>query len=272
MTESRTAPPMPCLFVGHGSPMNALADNAYSRGWRELAARCPRPRAIVAVSAHWYTRGTAVTAEPAPRTIHDFGGFPPALFAVSYPAPGDPALAARLVECLAPTPVSTTTSWGFDHGTWSILVHMYPQADVPVVQLSIDATQPGAAHYELGRRLGALRDAGVLLIASGNIVHNLTLADWRPGAPAQPWATRFDTLVASAIDRGDHATLLEPAGHGEIGKLSVPTPEHYLPLLYTLGASRRGEAPELLLRDIELGTISMTSVAFGLAPSQRPAS
>ena len=262
---------MPTLFVGHGSPMNAIQDTTYSRGWRALAARMPRPRAIVAVSAHWYTRGTAVTAEQSPRTIHDFGGFPPALYAVTYPASGDPALASEVASCLAPTAVELSTAWGLDHGTWSVLVHMYPDADVPVVQLSIDATQPGATHYGLGRSLGALRDDGVLIVASGNLVHNLQQADWRPDAPAKPWATKFDGIVADALARGDHASLLDPALHGEAGRLSVPTAEHYLPLLYTLGSARPGERAELSLRDIALGSISMTCVAFGLTPAAPPA-
>jgi 4,5-DOPA dioxygenase extradiol len=258
---------MPILFIGHGSPMNALADNAYSRGWRALAARCPRPRAIVAVSAHWYIRGTAVTADPLPRTIHDFGGFPPALYAVSYPAPGDPVLAAKLAGCLAPTAVASSTQWGLDHGSWSVLVHMYPAADIPVVQLSVDSTLPGAGHFALGRKLGALRDDGVLILASGNIVHNLMLADWRQGVAPKPWARQFDDQVGDSILAGDFDSVLEPARFGEPGRLSVPTPEHYSPLLYVLGAARAGETAELGLRDVALGSISMTCVSFGLAPA-----
>ena len=259
---------MPSVFIGHGSPMNAIEHNAYAAGWREIADRCPRPRGILAVSAHWYTSGTAVTAEAEPRTIHDFGGFPPALYAVSYPAPGSPALARRVIECLAPRPVAAATDWGLDHGTWSVLVHMYPHADVPVIQLSIDATQPGAVHYALGRALGPLRDEGILIIGSGNIVHNLRLADWRPGAPAKSWASSFDDAVARAIAAGDHDSLLDPASYGEAGRLSVPTPEHYLPLLYVLGAQRAGESAELTLRDVALGSISMTTVAVGLPPKR----
>ncbi len=271
MSQIPTNHQMPVLFVGHGSPMNAIEDTPYSRGWRALAARYPLPRAIVAVSAHWYTRGTAVTADALPRTIHDFGGFPPALYAVSYPAPGDPALAARLVSYLAPTTVESSSAWGLDHGTWSVLIHMYPKANIPVVQLSIDATQPGAAHYALGKRLSPLRDEGILIVGSGNIVHNLGLADWRAGAPAKPWATTFEAAVGDALARGDHASLLDPASYGEAGQLSVPTPEHYLPLLYVAGAARPTEQPELTLRDIALGSISMTCVAFGLPPATVPA-
>ena len=271
MSQTTTQTTMPTLFVGHGSPMNAIQDTPYSRAWSALAARFPRPRAILAVSAHWYTQGTAVTVDPLPRTIHDFGGFPPQLYAVEYPAPGDPALAASLCARLAPTPVEKSTAWGLDHGTWSVLVHMYPNADVPVVQLSIDATQPGSAHYALGQRLSALRDEGILIVGSGNIVHNLRQADWRPGAPAKPWATAFEGVVGHALAQGDHQSLMDPELHGDAGRLSVPTAEHYLPLLYTLGSSRAGEQPELLSRDIALGTISMTCVAFGLPPLAQPA-
>lgn len=265
MPNDAPTPLMPCLFVGHGSPMNALEDNRYTRGWRDLAASCPAPRGIVAVSAHWYTRGCAVTIQARPRTIHDFGGFPPALHAVSYPAPGDPALAARVAQCLAPAPVASSTDWGLDHGTWSVLVHMYPHADVPVVQLSLDATQPGSVHLEYGRRLSVLREEGILIIGSGNIVHNLSRADWRPGAQPQPWATRYEALVADALARGDDEALLDPTVHGEDARLSVPTAEHYLPLLYAAGARRPGEQAQLSLRDVLLGSISMTCAGYGLA-------
>ena len=257
--------PMPALFVGHGSPMNAIEQNRYSAGWRDLGERIGRPRAILAISAHWYIRGTAVTGDQWPRTIHDFGGFPPALYAVSYPAPGDPALASRVAELGRPTSIGQSTAWGLDHGTWSVLAHMYPAADIPVVQLSIDATQPAGFHYDLGGRLGALREEGVLLFGSGNIVHNLGLVDWRQDAAPRPWAVAFDTAVADAIEAGRHDQLLDALPESEPGRQAIPTPEHYLPLLYVLGARRANERAELSLRHVELGTISMTSVALGLA-------
>lgn len=253
----------PAVFVGHGSPMNAIEQTPYAAHWRSFGDRIARPRGIVAVSAHWYTQGTAVTVNARPRTIHDFGGFPPALYAVNYPAPGDPALAARVIECLQPTEVCASSDWGLDHGTWSVLVHLYPHADVPVVQLSIDAALPPSAHYDLGRRLGRLREEGILILGSGNIVHNLGRADWRANAPAQPWAREFDGRIARAVLAGDHATAIAYEDLGEAARLSVPTAEHYLPLLYVLGAQRAGEAATVSLQDVVLGSISMTMVTLG---------
>src|SRR5881227_296915 len=206
---------MPALFIGHGSPMNALVTNKWTEDWKALGASLPRPRAIVAISAHWYTDGTGVTAVSTPRTIHDFGGFPRALFEVQYPAPGDPDLARDLTEILAPTPVVLDSYWGLDHGTWSVLVRMFPKADIPVVQLSIDGTAPPETHRALGERLASLRDKGVLLVGSGNVVHNL---------------------------RAGFAEQL--AGYERLGpdaELCVPTPDHYYPLLYTVGARREGD-------------------------------
>jgi 4,5-DOPA dioxygenase extradiol len=256
---------LPAIFLGHGNPMNALLDNSWTRAWSTLgAALAPKPRAVLAVSAHWYIPGTAVTAMAAPRTIHDFGGFPRELFAMRYPAPGDPALAARLVELLTPLPVAQDQSWGLDHGTWSVLGHVFPQADVPVVQLSIDATRPPAFHYELGKRLGALRDAGVLIVGSGDVVHNLEAYAWG-GRPAQPydWAVRFESTVRERLLAGEHASLVDYASLGNDALLSVPTPEHYLPLLYVLGASLSEELVTFPTEGIDGGSVSMLAVRFG---------
>lgn len=259
-----TLTPMPAIFVGHGNPMHAITDSAYARGWRSLAERLPKPRAIVAVSAHWYTPGTAVTTNAQPRTIHDFGGFPRALHEVRYPAPGDPSLARRIAELGRPVTITGTDEWGLDHGTWSVLVHMYPSADLPVVQLSMDRRLPAAAHYALGKRLGALRDEGVLVLGSGNVVHNLGLADWAPEAPAKPWAADFQDMVRRHLAAGDDQALIDYAGLGEAARLSVPTAEHYLPLLYVLGLRRPTDRTSTFLDGIELGTIGMLCVAVGL--------
>ena len=260
MTSASTR--APALFVGHGSPMNTLERNRHTLAWAEAGVRFGKPKAILAISAHWYVRGTAVTAMAAPPTIHDFGGFPPALHAVQYPAPGNPALAARVQSLLAPLPVKLDHEWGLDHGTWSVLAHLYPQADVPVVQLAIDATQPPAFHHDLGRRLASLRDEGVMLLGSGNVVHNLPAVRWGEAAPAYPWATQFNAAARMFLERRDHAPLVEYAALGEAARLSVPTPEHYLPLLYIAGASDADDAMTFLTDGIELGSISMLSVAY----------
>ena len=255
--------PMPAVFLGHGSPMNAIEPNRYAEVWRRFGASIRKPKAILAVSAHWYTRGVAVTAMPKPRTIHDFGGFPQALFDVQYPAPGDPQLAARVRDLLAPLDVQMDQSWGLDHGTWSVLVHVFPQADVPVVQLSIDGTRPGSYHYDVGKRLAALRDEGVLIVGSGNVVHNLRTARWSPGAPPYPWASQFNSQVIGFLESGEHAALIDYEQLGEPARLSVPTPEHYLPLLYVIGAQRDGDALSILVDGIEIGSAGMLSVAIG---------
>src|SRR5512135_681409 len=195
--------PLPAVFFGHGNPMNAVSTNAYTTAWAALGARLPRPTAVLAVSAHWYIPTTAVTAMAAPRTIHDFGGFPPELYQLDYPAPGDPALARRVQALLAPVPVTLDTRWGLDHGTWSVLCHVFPQADTPVVQLSIDATQPPAFHYELGRRLAPLREEGVFILGSGNVVHNLPAYAWdRQPVEPFPWAVRFEAQVRERLRQG----------------------------------------------------------------------
>ena len=253
---------MPAIFFGHGSPMNALERNVYSDSWRAIGESMPKPRAILAVSAHWYTQGTGVTAMREPRTIHDFGGFPRALHKLKYPAPGDPALAQRVQELLAPLPVQADRGWGLDHGTWSVLVHVFPQADVPVVQLSIDATQPPAYHYELGRRLAPLRDEGVLLIGSGNIVHNLRVMRAGDLAPPYDWALRFGGWVRERIERNEDAALLDYQSRGEDARLSVPTDEHYLPLLYVLGARQPDDRVSFHGDAVDLASIAMTTVVL----------
>ena len=249
--------------------MNALEENPHTRAWRQLGAAMPRPRAILAVSAHWYTRGTGVTAMEQPRTIHDFHGFPAALFERRYPAPGDPALARRIQELLQPICVGADREWGLDHGTWSVLTHVYPQADIPVVQLSIDATQPPEYHYQMGRRLAPLRDEGVLIFGSGNVVHNLRQAKWGPAAGAHPWAAAFDSQLRAALADGDHPSAIHYERFGEAAALSIPTPEHYLPLLYVLGAGRADDAISFPTDGIEMGSISMLTVLMASADGGR---
>jgi 4,5-DOPA dioxygenase extradiol len=254
---------MPALFIGHGSPMNALEDNSYTRAWRALGTSLPRPTAIVSVSAHWYTRGTGVTAMATPRLIYDFSGFPQPLYEQQYPAPGDPALAARVQSLLVPTSVTLDQSWGLDHGTWSVLVHLYPNADIPVVQLSIDSTQPAQFHYELGQKLAALRAEGVLILGSGNVVHNLRTAKWGDAAAPYPWAIEFNDRLRASLASGDHSLALDPAMVGQSAALSIPTPEHYLPLLYVLGAATPGERTSFPVEGLDLGSISMLAVQVG---------
>lgn len=260
----RPAPPdrqprLPALFVGHGSPMNAITDNEYARALRAQAALLPRPRAILSISAHWYTRGSGVTAMSQPRTIHDFGGFPQALFDVQYPAPGDPALAEEVRQLLQPVPVVADQAWGLDHGTWQVLVHLYPAADIPVVQLSIDATRPAAFHYELGQRLAPLRERGVLIMGSGNIVHNLRRIVREEQASVMPWAERFAGYVRRALLERDHAALIDFQRAGEDAALAVPTPDHYLPLLYVLGTQGPADSPRIFVEGFQYGSLDMTS-------------
>ncbi|HEY1873642.1 MAG TPA: 4,5-DOPA dioxygenase extradiol [Steroidobacteraceae bacterium] len=262
MPEPRSR--LPALFLGHGSPLNALQTNAWTRGWAALGHTLERPRAVLAISAHWYIEGTAVTAMESPRTIHDFGGFPPELFAMRYPAPGDPALAARVQRLLAPLPVAADHEWGLDHGSWSVLCHLFPQADVPAIQLSIDATRPPSFHYGLGARLRPLREEGILLLGSGDVVHNLqTYRRGRQRQEPYDWAVRFEARVREGLTSGAHAPLIDYAALGRDALLAVPTPEHYLPLLYVLGASVPGEAVSFPVEGIDGGSVSMLAVQFG---------
>jgi len=248
---------MPAIFFGHGNPLNALRRNSYTESWAAIGSSLPRPRAILCISAHWYVPGTAVTAMAAPRTIHDFGGFPQELFQVQYPAPGSPELAMHVRNLLAPVAVKLDqNNWGLDHGTWSVLCHVFPQADIPVVQLSIDETQPPAFHYQLAQQLVPLRDEGVLVIGSGNIVHNLHTYAWgQHEVEPFDWAVRFEQQVRSFIIDGNDAEL---AGYDSLGRdalLSVPTPEHYLPLIYILGIRQPGEKVTFPVAGFDGGSI-----------------
>ena len=256
---------MPVVFFGHGSPTNAIDDNAVTQYWRTIGERIPRPHAILCVSAHWFTNGTAVTGMAAPQTIHDFGrSLPAALFDVSYPAPGDPELASRVRDLLAPMPVRIDADWGLDHGTWSVLVHSFPDADVPVVQLSINANKTPAEHLALGRKLQPLRDEGVLIIGTGNIVHNLGEMDWRsPSGTPHPWAARFNAAIREAILADQPQAIVDYHLHGEDARLSVPHPDHFLPLLYVLGARLPGEPATAEPDVIHYKSIGMTSVVIG---------
>jgi 4,5-DOPA dioxygenase extradiol len=259
-----SAPRLPAAFIGHGSPMNALESNSYSEAWRKFGASIAKPKAILAISAHWYTQDVSVTAMEQPRTIHDFFGFPQTLFDVQYPVRGDPALAKRVKEILQPPLVRNVqldNAWGIDHGTWSVLVHMFPEADVPVVQLSINATQPAQFHYDVGRKLGPLRDEGVLIVGSGDVVHNLRLMQRSADGPPYDWADRFNRDVVEHIKSRTHVPLIRYESFGEAARLSIPTPEHYLPLLYILGLQRDDEQVSILVDGIELGSISMLSFA-----------
>jgi len=244
--------------------MNALEANDYTRAWAAIGARLERATAILCISAHWYVPQTCVTAMEKPRTIHDFGGFPAKLFEVEYPAPGSPALARTVQSALGPLPVDLDQRWGLDHGTWSVLVHLRPRADVPVLQLSIDETQPPAFHYDIGKRLAPLRDEGVLIIGSGNIVHNLEAYGWGAHiSDPYPWAVRFENEARKCILAGHHGPLIEYASLGNDAMLSVPTPDHYLPLLYVLGTRRGDEPVNFPVEGVDGGSISMLAVQIG---------
>jgi 4,5-DOPA dioxygenase extradiol len=255
---------MPAIFFGHGNPMNALLENSYTQGWRSLGASMPRPRAVLCISAHWYVPETSITVMTAPRTIHDFGGFPRELYQVNYPAPGDPDLARRVQELLAPVPVALDESWGLDHGTWSVLSHVFPKADVPVVQLSIDETQPASFHYAIGQRLAPLRDEGVLIVGSGNLVHNLHTYAWgRHATEPFDWAVRFEEKAREMILAGEHQPLVTYEKLGRDALLSIPTPDHYLPLLYVLATRQPGDAISFPVEGVDGGSISMLTVRVG---------
>jgi 4,5-DOPA dioxygenase extradiol len=253
---------MPVLFIGHGNPMNAIEETPFAAAWRKTAASIPRPKAILCVSAHWETDGSKVTAMKSPRTIHDFYGFPDELFQVQYPAPGAPELANRVVELLKADEVKTDDSWGLDHGSWSVLRRMYPTADIPVIQISLDRKKSPHEHVAMAKQLLPLRDEGVLVIGSGNIVHNLSLIRWHDDTP-YPWAFEFNALSTGLIIAGDTDRLTDYLSLGEAARLSIPTNEHYLPLLYAL-ALRMYEDPVSIFADqVVLGTISMQSVRIG---------
>lgn len=252
---------MPVLFLGHGSPMNAIEDNEFSLAWQEAAREIPRPKAILCISAHWETRGSLVTAMEAPRTIHDFYGFPRPLFEKQYPAPGSPDLADRIIKLVSHSTVLPDQSWGLDHGTWSVLCRMYPQADIPIVQLSLDRSHENAHHYQLGRELRQLRQEGVLIIGSGNIVHNLRMMVWED--TAFDWAVEYDEKVKQWILEGDHEAIIHYEKHGKAAVLAVNSAEHYLPLLYILGLQEENEPVSFFADKIWGGSLSMRSLGFG---------
>ncbi len=255
---------MPAIFFGHGNPMNALQVNAYTRAWKAIGTDIPRPKAVLCISAHWYIAGNAITAMPAPKTIHDFAGFPQELYEVQYPAPGDPALADRIRDLLSLSSSDLDYQWGLDHGTWSVLRHVYPKADVPVVQLAINRTKPASFHYEIGKKLVKLREEGVLIMGSGNIVHNLQAYAWdRPLATPFDWAIRFEKRAKDLLSAADDSPLINYRRLGNDAVLAVPTPDHYLPLLYVMGCRNKGEELSFPVQGVDGGSISMLSVQIG---------
>jgi 4,5-DOPA dioxygenase extradiol len=255
------SPRLPVIFFGHGNPMNALADNVYTHGWRQICSAFPKPRAVLCISAHWYVPFTAVTAMPSPRTIHDFGGFPRELFEFQYRAPGSPEFAAEVSNLVA---ARLDNAWGLDHGSWSVLCHCYPEADVPVLQLSIDETLTARDHYRIGASLAPLREQGVLIVGSGNLVHNLHTYGWgRRAVEPYDWAVRFEQQARAWMLAGEHQPLIDYETLGRDAALSAPTPDHYLPLLYVLGAQLPGDKVSFPIEGVDGGSISMLSVQLG---------
>ena len=258
-----TTDKMPVLFLGHGSPMNAVEENQFVSGFRELANTLPQPNAILCVSAHWYTKGTKVTAMEMPKTIHDFGGFPPELFAVQYPAKGSPQLALETKEILKPIEVELDDTWGLDHGAWSVIKHLYPAANVPVIQLSIDYTKPPEYHFELAKQLSDLRYKGILIVGSGNIVHNLRLVDFSnfdKDNYGYDWAIEARETINNYVLDGNFKPLFDYEKHSKALQLAIPTPEHFLPLIYTLGLKDKKDQLDLFNDKLVAGSLSMTSV------------
>ena len=247
----------PAIFAGHGSPMYAIEPNRHTAAWSALGKSLKRPDAILVISAHWVTRGTWVTAMTKPNTIHDFGGFPQALFEIQYPAPGSPALADRVQELLRAPVVLEENEWGIDHGAWSVLKYMYPDADVPVVQLSLDGSISAREHYELAKQLSPLRDENILILSSGNVVHNLRTIHWEEGSEPYSWATTFNEFFVSEIRANHHDALIDWGRYGEAAHLSIPTAEHYWPALYTLALQQAGEQVKIFTDGIEMSSISM---------------
>jgi 4,5-DOPA dioxygenase extradiol len=261
MTDVNALGRMPVLFIGHGSPMNAIEQNEFHRTWQEIAHQLPRPKAILCISAHWETRGVYLSASEQPETIHDFYGFPKALFEVQYPAPGDPDLAHCVVGLLSTVGAQSDTSRGLDHGAWSVLVAMYPEANIPVVQLSLDTSQPGSFHYDIAKKLVSLRKENILIIGSGNIVHNLRMFSFRDPKPFD-WAVQWDEEIKRRLLAGEHEGLIAYDSLGPNAKLAVPTPEHYLPLLYSIALQEKGEDLSFFNSTV-MSSISMTSVLIG---------
>ncbi|MDX2190967.1 MAG: 4,5-DOPA dioxygenase extradiol [Bacteroidota bacterium] len=254
---------MPVLFLGHGNPMNAIEENQFVTGFRSIAKTLPKPNAILCISAHWYTKGTKVTAMEMPRTIHDFGGFPKELFEVQYPAKGSPELAQETKTILQPTVVELDEKWGLDHGAWSVIKHLYPNADIPVIQMSIDYTKPAQYHYELAQKLNSLRHRGILIIGSGNIVHNLGLVDWKNfeiDNYGHDWAIEARETMNKYLLNGDYQPLINYDKQSKAVNMAIPTPDHYLPLIYTLGLQQKGENLTLFNDKLVAGSLSMTSV------------
>jgi len=256
---------MPVLFVGHGSPMNAIEENEFVEGWRTIGRSFPKPKAILCISAHWETKGTYVTAMEKPETIHDFGGFPKALFDVQYPAPGSPELAKEIKDSVNYTVIGSDNKWGLDHGCWSVLRQMFPNADIPVMQLSIDHYQPAIYHYELAKELAFLRKKGVLIVGSGNIVHNLRQIDWKNinvAGTGYDWSIEANEKIKEFIIKGDHSSLINYRLQGKSFDLAIPTPEHFLPLLYTLALKEQNDKISFFNDKHVGGSLSMTSVVF----------
>ena len=257
---------MPVLFIGHGSPMNAIEDNIFSKRWQQMGKEIPTPKAVVVVSAHWLTKGTMVTAMPNPKTIHDFGGFPQALFDVQYPAPGSPELATEIQKLITNPAVELDHDWGLDHGTWSVVKHMYPDADIPVLQLSIDYYKPAAYHYELAKQLLSLRKKGVLIIGSGNMVHNLRMVAWdKLNEPEYgfDWALEMNNVFKNKISNGFHKELIQYEKLHKAATLAIPTPDHYYPLLYILALQTDNDKVEFFNDKAVGGSLTMTSVKIG---------
>jgi 4,5-DOPA dioxygenase extradiol len=255
---------MPAIFFGHGNPMNALSDNAWTQGWAAIGSSIPRPRAILCISAHWYIPAAAVTVMERPRTIHDFGGFPRELFEVQYPAPGSPDLARRVNELLGGDVIEDESNWGLDHGTWSVLCHVFPSGDIPVVQLSINETEAARFHYDLATKLAPLRDEGVLIIGSGNLVHNLHTYAWgKHDVEPFDWAVRFESRARDLMLAGDHDPLIDYESLGRDAMLAAPTPDHYIPLLYILGLRKAGDLVTFPVEGFDGGSISMLTVKVG---------
>jgi 4,5-DOPA dioxygenase extradiol len=255
---------MPAIFFGHGNPMNALRHNEWTAAWANIGKTIPRPLAVLCISAHWYVPAILINGQLAPRLIYDFGGFPPELYQVHYPASGDPMLARRVSKLLAPLRVPIDSSWGLDHGTWSVFRHVYPAADVPIVQLSIDETQPAVFHFELGRQLAPLRDQGILIAGSGNLVHNLHTYAWGEHMPEPfDWAIRFEALAKGLMSTGNSEPLINYESLGRDALMSIPTPDHYLPLLYVLGTQQKDEAVSFPVKGVDGGSVSMLAVRVG---------